>query len=67
VTTINDKYMVLCSTLTAMILKPRDREIALTPEYFGGMLGAPCGTGLTRSYLINTFKPLRDCKLCQSE
>lgn len=46
-TTINDKYVVLCSALTAMILKPRDREIALTPEYFGGMLGAPCGTGLT--------------------
>ena len=47
-TAINDKYVVLCSTLTAMILKPRDREIALTREYFGGgMLVAPCGTGLT--------------------
>ena len=45
VTTINDKYVVLCNTFSAMILKPRDRDIPLSPEYFGQMLGAPCGTG----------------------
>ena len=43
---INEKYVVLCSTMSSMILKPRDRDIALTPEYFGEMLGVRCGTGL---------------------
>lgn len=43
---INENYVVLCSTMASMILKPRDREIALTPQYFGDMLHGRCGTGL---------------------
>ena len=43
---INEKYVVLCSTMSSMILQPRDRDIPLTPEYFGKMLGVRCGTGL---------------------
>jgi hypothetical protein len=44
---INQKYVVLCSTMSSMILKPRDRDIALAPEYFGQMLDVQCGTGLS--------------------
>jgi hypothetical protein len=43
---INEKYVVLCSTMSSMILQPRDRDIALTPQYFSQMLGVQCGTGL---------------------
>jgi hypothetical protein len=42
---INRKYEVLCSTLTRMVLKPRGRDIAATPEMFGRMFNQRCGTG----------------------
>ena len=46
--TIDDKYEVLCSTLESMVLKPRGREVAATPQKFSQMFNAPCGTGLRR-------------------
>ena len=42
---INEKYEVLCSTMTRMVLKLRDREVQATPEMFGRMFNQPCGTG----------------------
>ena len=44
-TIINEKYEVLCSTLTQMVLKPKGREVQATPEMFGKMFGQRCGTG----------------------
>lgn len=41
---INEKYGVLCSTMMSIILKPRDRDVPLTAEYFGRMLDVRCGT-----------------------
>jgi hypothetical protein len=46
--TINDKYEVLCSTLTRMVLKPRGREVPATPEMFSEIFNQPCGTGFRR-------------------
>jgi hypothetical protein len=43
---LNENYTVLCSTMKSMVLKPRDREIDLSPAYFGEMFGVKCGTGL---------------------
>jgi len=42
---INEKYEVLCSTLTRMVLRPRGREVDATPEMFGRMFSQRCGTG----------------------
>ena len=46
VAALNENYIVLCSTMGSIVLKPRDREIALTADDFGQMFHARCGTGL---------------------
>jgi len=43
---INDNYSVLCSTLSAAVLMPREREVEATPAMLGPVLGQPCGMGL---------------------
>jgi hypothetical protein len=48
ITALDTKYEVLCSTLESMVLKPRGREVAATPEMFSEMFNRPCGTGLRR-------------------
>lgn len=45
---IDTKYEVLCSTLESMVLKPRGRDVAASPEMFSQMFNRPCGTGLRR-------------------
>jgi hypothetical protein len=42
---VNEKYEVLCSTLSQYVLRPRGREVAATPEMFGKLFNTPCGTG----------------------
>jgi len=44
VVAINENYEVLCSTMTARVLKPRSRDVDATPEMLAPALGAPCGT-----------------------
>ena len=43
---ISDNYYVLCSTLNAWVLEPRDEQVNLPPSSFDAILGAPCGTGM---------------------
>ena len=45
---INEKYEVLCSTLARLVLRPRGREVPVTPEIFTEMFNEPCGTGFRR-------------------
>lgn len=44
---LNENYVVLCGTMEALVLKPRNREITLSPDFFTGMFNKPCGTGQT--------------------
>ncbi|MGB6200461.1 MAG: glycosyltransferase family 39 protein [Candidatus Acidiferrales bacterium] len=39
---INDKYEVLCSTKSSVVLIPRGRAVAAPPEAFSRMFGQPC-------------------------
>ena len=41
---LNENYQILCSTLTRVVLKPKGREIPLTPDFFSRVLGGPCRT-----------------------
>jgi len=45
---MNEKYEVLCSTMESMVLKPRWREVAATPQMFSQLFDRPCGTGFRR-------------------
>jgi hypothetical protein len=45
---IDQRYDVLCSSFTSLVLKPKGRDIAATPEMFGEMLGQRCGIGYRR-------------------
>jgi len=42
---INQKYEILCTTLDRMVLRPRGRDIPVTPEMIGRMFNESCGTG----------------------
>jgi hypothetical protein len=44
---IDEDYEVLCSTMTARVLKPRSRDVAATPQLLAPALGAPCGTKMS--------------------
>jgi hypothetical protein len=39
---INAKYEVLCSTASSLVLKPRGRDVAATPEMFDRLFNKPC-------------------------
>lgn len=54
---INEKYEVLCSTMTRMVLKPRGREVSATPEMFSNMFHDSCGTGFRRVALNLKLAP----------
>ena len=54
---MNENYVVLCSTLTAAVLEPRVREVAITPEALGPALGQRCGVGLHGHSPELTFPP----------
>jgi len=43
---MNEKYEILCSTDRSTVLRPREREVAATPEMFTRMLQEPCWTYL---------------------
>ena len=45
---MNEKYEVLCSTMESMVLKPRWREVAATPQMFSQLFNSRCGTGFRR-------------------
>lgn len=42
---INENYSVLCSTMSSAVLKPRVRDVEVTPAILGLALGEPCGVG----------------------
>jgi hypothetical protein len=42
---MNERYEYLCTTAGAVVLKPRGREVAATPEMFSRMLRAHCEIG----------------------
>lgn len=39
---LNENYQMLCSTIRRLVLKPKGREIPLTPDFFSRVLGGPC-------------------------
>jgi hypothetical protein len=43
---IKKKYQVLCSTATSMVLVPRGRTVAATPQMFSQMFNQPCEAAL---------------------
>jgi len=43
---MNEKYEILCSTDRSTVLRPREREVAATPEMFTRMHQEPCWTYL---------------------
>ncbi len=46
VSALNENYDVFCSSILSVVLKPKGRQIDLSPDYFTPMFGQRCGTGL---------------------
>ena len=45
---INERYEVLCSTLSSMVFRPRGRDVPVTPEMVGSLFNQRCGIGYRR-------------------